>query len=119
MFSQKNGTVYVGVTANLSRRVWQHKNKIIEGFTKKYNVDKLGWYEMHGSITSAIAREKYIKGKVRKYKLNLIEKMNPNWDDLYDALPYRYYAEPDLSRCEGDRELAEPGSFAAAQDDDG
>lgn len=83
LFSQKNGTLYVGVTSDLVKRVWQHKNKFVKGFTQKYNVNKLGYYEFSNDINSAIAREKQIKGGSRKAKLDLIEIMNPNWNDLY------------------------------------
>ncbi len=86
MFNFRNGTLYTGVTNNLVRRVWEHKNKIVEGFTKKYNVDKLGYYEIYADITDAIQREKQIKGGSRKAKLKLIETMNPNWEDLYDEI---------------------------------
>ncbi len=83
LFSKYNGTLYVGVTNNLIRRVWEHKNKILKGFTEKYNVDKLGYFEACGDINSAIAREKQLKAGNRKNKLLLIEKMNPSWKDLY------------------------------------
>ena len=83
LFNKKNGTLYVGVTNNLTKRVWQHKNKVIEGFTKKYGVDKLGYYEVCDNINSAIAREKQLKGGSRKNKLELIELNNSDWHDLY------------------------------------
>ena len=86
LFNSKNGTLYVGVTSDLIKRVYQHKNKIIEGFAKKYGVDKLGYYEIYNDIESAIAREKQIKAGSRKKKIDLIEKINPNWNDLYDSL---------------------------------
>ena len=86
MFNKRNGTLYTGVTSNLQNRVYQHKHKLVEGFTKKYDVNKLGYYEMFFDIYHAIAREKQIKGGSRKKKLDLIEGMNPNWDDLYDKL---------------------------------
>ena len=86
LFNRKNGTLYVGVTSDLIKRIYQHKNKLIEGFTKKYGVDKLGYYEIYGDIESAIAREKQIKAGSRKKKIDLIEKINPNWDDLYYSL---------------------------------
>ena len=75
-------TLYTGVTNNLYRRVYEHKNKLIGGFTKKYNITKLVWYEVTSEITSAIAREKQIKGWLRKKKIALIESMNPEWKDL-------------------------------------
>ena len=84
MFNFRNGTLYTGVTNNLIRRVGEHKSKMIECFTKKYNIDKLGYYEIYTDITDAIRREKQIKGGSRKTKL--IETMNPHWEDLYDEL---------------------------------
>ena len=83
LFNKRNGTLYVGVTNNLVKRIWQHKNKIIEGFTQKYNVDKLGYYEIFNDVNLAIAREKQLKGGSRKSKLELIEINNPDWQDLY------------------------------------
>lgn len=81
--SKKNGTLYIGVTNNLIERVWQHKNKIAEGFTKKYHVDKLVYFEQTSDAISAITREKQLKNWHRRWKLNLIEKDNPEWQDLY------------------------------------
>ena len=75
-------TLYVGVTNNLPRRVYQHKQKLIQGFTKKYNLTQLAWYEQTSDITSAIAREKENKGWQRSKKVNLIESLNPRWRDL-------------------------------------
>ena len=86
MFNSRNGTLYTGVTNNLIRRVWEHKSKLVEGFTKKYNIDKLGYYEIYTDISDAIKREKQIKGGSRKAKLKLIETMNPNWEDLYNEV---------------------------------
>ncbi len=83
LFNKKNGTLYVGVTNDIVKRVWQHKNKIFEGFTQKYNIDKLGYFEVFGDINAAIRREKQLKGGNRKTKLALIESNNPNWNDLY------------------------------------
>lgn len=83
LFSQRNGTLYVGVTSNLQKRIFEHKNKFVEGFTKKYNVDKLGYYEVFDNIENAIEREKQIKSWSRKKKLALIESINPKWEDLY------------------------------------
>jgi putative endonuclease len=80
--SQENGTIYIGVTNNLSKRVWEHKNKIIQGFTSKYNVNKLVYYESYTEIESAITREKVLKKWNRQWKINLIKKDNPNWLDL-------------------------------------
>ena len=83
LFNKRNGTLYTGVTSDLIRRVYEHKNKAYDGFTKKYNVDKLGYYEIYDNINIAIEREKQIKSRSRKYKLKLIENLNPNWLDLY------------------------------------
>jgi putative endonuclease len=81
--SQRNGTLYVGVTSNLVQRVWQHKSDLVEGFTKEYGVHVLVWYETHETMESAITREKTLKGWQRKWKLDLIESANPAWRDLY------------------------------------
>ncbi len=80
--SKRNGTLYIGVTSNLMKRIYEHKNKLIDGFTKKYNIDKLVYFEQTKDIKSAITREKQLKKWNRKWKLELIEKTNPNWDDL-------------------------------------
>lgn len=84
--SARNGTLYVGVTADLVRRVWQHREKLVAGFTKKYNVHTLVWYEAHETMMSAIAREKAIKKWPRAWKLKIIERENPTWRDLYPDL---------------------------------
>ncbi len=81
--NKRNGTLYIGVTSDLPGRIWQHKNKQADGFTKKYGVDKLVWYEVHESMISAIEREKDIKEWKRDWKIELIEKNNPDWRDLY------------------------------------
>jgi putative endonuclease len=86
MASQRNGTLYVGVTSNLPQRVWQHRTGIIGGFTKRYGCKLLVWCELHSSMLEAIAREKQIKSGSRKKKLVLIETMNPCWRDLFDEL---------------------------------
>ena len=83
MASKRNGTLYTGVTSNLTQRVWRHKNNQIEGFTKRYRIHTLVWYEVHETMTSAITREKKIKNWKRIWKLALIEKTNPEWRDLY------------------------------------
>ena len=82
--SKKNGTLYTGVTSNLIQRVWQHKNDLTEGFTKKYQVHLLVWYEVHESMESAISKEKQISWK-RDWKINTIEKENSDWVDLYPS----------------------------------
>ena len=81
--NNKNGTLYIGVTRDLIRRVYEHKNKLLPGFTSKYNLDKLVYYETTSDVISAITREKQLKKWNRAWKINLIESMNPNWDDLY------------------------------------
>ena len=86
LFNKRNGTLYTGVTSNLIKRIYEHKNKLSKGFAFKYDVDKLGYYEVHSSITSAIEREKQIKAGSRKKKLELIEGINPKWDDLYETI---------------------------------
>ena len=83
LFSKKNGTLYIGVTSDLVKRVYEHKSNFIESFTKKYNVDKLGYYEVFDNIELAIKREKQLKKYYRKQKLDLIETFNPEWNDLY------------------------------------
>jgi len=82
IMTNKSGTLYVGFTGNIKKRVYEHKNKLVEGFAKKYNIDKLVYLEMFGDVYSAIAREKTIKGWLRKKKLQLIETTNPDWVDL-------------------------------------
>ena len=84
--SKRNGTLYVGVTSDLLARTWQHKNSAVEGFTSKYDVYYLVWYELHESMDSAIAREKAIKKWNRTWKLKLVEKLNPEWKDLYNDI---------------------------------
>ena len=84
--NKRNGTLYAGVTSDLIKRVYEHKNNLIDGFTKKYNVHRLVWYEGHEVAQTAIEREKQIKKWKRKWKLELIEKHNPNWDDLYENI---------------------------------
>ena len=86
LFNKKYGTLYVGVTSDLQKRIYEHKAKAVEGFTKKYDVDKLGYYEVFDDITEAIKREKKLKKYYRRQKIALIEKMNPNWQDLYNSL---------------------------------
>ena len=84
--SRKNGTLYVGVTSDILKRIWEHKNNIVEGFTKRYGVHILVWFEMHETMESAITREKAIKEWKRVWKLDLIEQSNPEWRDLYFGL---------------------------------
>jgi len=84
--SQRYGTLYVGVTSNLVKRVWEHKNNVVEGFTKKYGVHTLVWYELHESMESAIQREKAIKNWKRDWKIRMIEEQNLDWHDLYSGI---------------------------------
>ena len=84
--SKRNGTLYIGVTNNLIKRIYEHKNNLVEGFTQRYSVHKLVYFEETSDINSAIKREKQLKKWNRKWKLELIEKKNPNWKDLYEAL---------------------------------
>lgn len=81
--SQRNGTLYIGVTNYLARRVWEHKHQLVEGFTHRYEIHHLVYYEVHENIESAITREKQIKKWNRLWKLRLIEEKNPKWKDLY------------------------------------
>lgn len=84
--TKRNGTLYVGVTSDLPKRILQHKNDLVEGFTKRYAVHDLVWYELAGDMASAILREKQIKEWKRQWKLELIEKFNPYWNDLYPTI---------------------------------
>jgi len=84
--NKKNGTLYIGVTNNILKRTFEHKDKKIDGFTKKYGISKLVYYEHYKDIESAITREKYLKKWNRKWKINLIEKENKNWEDLYEKI---------------------------------
>ena len=84
--SKRNGTLYIGVTSDLVKRIWEHKNNMVEGFTKRYGVHQLVWYEVHDSMESAIKREKRLKEWKRKWKLKLIESGNPHWQDLFNTI---------------------------------
>lgn len=86
MLAGKSGVLYLGVTGHLSKRVWQHKQKLVEGFTRRYNLDRLVWFEKCATARAAIAREKEIKKWRRAKKIALIEAMNPQWLDLSDRL---------------------------------
>ena len=81
--SERNGTLYTGVTSNLVGRTWQHREHVVDGFTKKYEVTMLVWFEMHDDMESAILREKQIKAWKREWKIRLIEESNPYWNDLW------------------------------------
>jgi putative endonuclease len=84
--SKPYGTLYVGVTADLERRISQHKHKLLPGFTKRYSVNRLVWFEAHDLVEAAIRREKRIKDWKREWKINLIERDNPHWIDLYPSI---------------------------------
>lgn len=84
--SKRNGTLYIGVTSDLVRRVWQHKNDLVDGFTKQYSVHALVYFEVLDDPETAIQREKTMKKYPRAWKLNLIEKDNPDWRDLYEEI---------------------------------
>jgi putative endonuclease len=84
--SERNGTLYIGVTSNLLKRIWEHKNDAVAGFTERYGVHALVWFEQHENMESAIIREKPIKKWNREWKLRLIEETNPQWRDLYPEI---------------------------------
>jgi putative endonuclease len=84
--SKHNGTLYIGVTSDLVKRIWQHRSEVTQGFTSRYRVHELVWYELHETMESAILREKRLKEWKRVWKLRLIEGENPEWRDLYPAL---------------------------------
>lgn len=86
ILTNKSGTLYIGVTGNLRKRIWEHKNKVVEGFTKKYKIDKLIYFEQTENVMSALEREKQLKKWSRIKKINLINESNPNWEDLYNNL---------------------------------
>ena len=86
LFSKKKGTLYTGVTSDIRKRMYQHRNKVFKGFTSKYNINKLGYYEEFNEIKNAIEREKQIKAGSRQSKIDLIESMNPEWKDLAEDI---------------------------------
>lgn len=86
MASRRNGTIYIGVTTDLAKRVWEHREGLIEGFTKKYGCKTLVWFEHHDTIEAAITREKQMKEWRRAWKLRRIEEMNPDWNDLFELV---------------------------------
>jgi len=93
VMTNKSRTLYTGITNNLERRAYEHKNKLIEGFTKKYNITKLVYYEISNDVEAAITREKQIKGWLRRKKIALIESVNPQWKDLSE----RWFRDVTLS----------------------
>ena len=84
--NKRKGTLYIGFSSGLKKRIWQHKQKQVEGFSKEHNLDKLVYYESTNDVNSAIAREKQLKKWKRQWKINAIEKSNPEWRDLYEDL---------------------------------
>ena len=84
--SKPRGTLYIGVTSNLVRRVWEHRESVADGFTKRYGIKRLVYFEEHGTMPLAIQREKVLKHWVRQWKIDLITGMNPNWDDLWELI---------------------------------
>jgi len=84
--NKRNGTLYLGVTSNLMQRIWQHKEKLVDGFSKRYNTTILVYYEQHETMENAIIREKKLKGSSRARKIEIIEKINPHWEDLYKEI---------------------------------
>ncbi|MBL7069369.1 MAG: GIY-YIG nuclease family protein [Candidatus Omnitrophica bacterium] len=84
--SRRNGTLYIGVTNNLAKRVYEHKNDLVSGFTQKYKVHKLAYYESYNDVNEALVKEKRLKKWNRQWKIELIEKFNPEWRDLYDDI---------------------------------
>ena len=84
--SHRNGTLYIGVTSDLVARVWQHRDHVVDGFTRKYGVSRLVWYEMHGTMEEAITHEKRMKKWNREWKIRLIEQIDPYWNDLWPGL---------------------------------
>ncbi|MGH7835387.1 MAG: GIY-YIG nuclease family protein [Candidatus Binatia bacterium] len=84
--SKRNGTFYIGVTSDLQKRAWEHRHNLLEGFTKRYGVHRLVYYELHGDMVSAINREKQMKKWNRAWKLEVIEKQNPEWRDLWQDI---------------------------------
>ena len=84
--NKRNGTLYAGVTSDLPKRIWEHKNKVVKGFSERYGLNKLVWYEVHETMGSAILQEKTIKNWTRNHKLKKIETMNPDWRDLFEEI---------------------------------
>jgi putative endonuclease len=95
--ASRSHTLYIGVTGNLHKRVFQHKNKAFPGFSALYNCNRLVWFERYSDPRNAIAREKQLKGWVRRKKIALIEKANPTWDDLSEGW---YFADPSLTKAQ-------------------
>ncbi|MBN2031038.1 GIY-YIG nuclease family protein [bacterium] len=109
--NKKNRVLYIGVTNNLPRRIWEHKQKLVKGFTHKYNCTKLIYFEETESVYSAIEREKQLKNWRREWKIDLISEMNPNWEDL--AVKYHMFGEDDKDSKTGDAEKIDAESSSA------
>jgi putative endonuclease len=101
IMSSYRGTLYIGVTSDLTRRVYEHRHKLVDGFTKRYNVSKLVYYESTSDVRSAIKREKQIKGWLRSKKVALVESLNPQWKDLADWAGQEPTTSPDPSLRSG------------------
>jgi putative endonuclease len=84
--SARNGTLYLGVTSDLVKRIWEHREGVFEGFTKKYGIKHLVWFEVHTDVVAAITREKQLKKWHRDWKINMIQQWNPDWRDLYEEI---------------------------------
>jgi len=109
MASRRHGTIYTGVTSQLPNRIWQHREDLTPGFTKTYGVHRLVWYESHDSMTIAIQREKAIKKYKREWKINLIERENPFWCDLYPVLVNMNHRDETPPEGHINRQKREPG----------
>lgn len=119
--SKRNGTLYAGVTSNLLKRVWEHRNNLVEGFTKRYGVHRLVYFELHGEMAEAIEREKQIKKWNRAWKIELIEKSNPEWRDLWPSLvgdesPEGHTGASGYARSPGDGPACESRRPASRED---
>ena len=116
--SQRNGTLYIGVTSDLIKRIWQHREGLVEGFTKVHNVKMLVWYEQHETMESAISKEKSMKKWLREWKLKTIEQFNPNWNDLWPeitgATPQTVIPAPDYPIREQTTAETQPPSVIPA-----
>jgi putative endonuclease len=106
--SQRNGTLYIGVTNDLVRRVYEHRCRSVPGFTHRYAVDRLVWFESHGEVTSAIQREKNLKHWLRRWKIDLIERTNPTWRDLCDEIAGRDRRAGSSGQARGRQQRAQP-----------
>jgi putative endonuclease len=108
VLASRSRNLYIGVTGDLDRRIFEHKNKLVRGFTSQYNIHRLVYYEVYGNVTSAIAREKELKGWRREKKIALVERENPTWDDLSEGGP----DEQQILRCAQDDTSPKSGNRA-------